>query len=807
MSSPETPLRGQRQRPFSSAIFLLSLLASVLMSAFVLCPHAYGLHDVKFAQRDEDLRIVGADGSDETGAALAVGDVNGDGRADILIGALGKGPFNMRPKAGEVSLFLGAPDFVQDDIKIENVAARFFGPTIEARLGHAVAVGDLNDDGFGDIIMGAPEAPSASPGGEGAVYVFFGGLEPPFGPQDLASETVRPDLILWGTWANGRLGNALAVGDFDGDGREDIAIAAPREGDDEGRPDAGNVYVYFGRENIVPTTEVFLAVPGLQEAEIMRIRGRAASDIAGQALAVGDVNGDGFDDLLIGAPRNGKRAQTSSGEVSVLFGGPQSVFQRAAVVDLDDPTQVNLRVAGPLAGDRFGITVGAADINGDGAADVLVGAPKSELVPGLRSGRAYAIFGADFAPGTTIDIGSTGADISLVGPVLDAQLGRCVTGGDLNGDGIDDWIVGAPGADMRGQTYRILGREDWSATGAAGVETLGARDFDRAGEIAVVGDVSGDGTGDLIVSSPGFDGTSNEQPNDRNSGAVYIVLGDDLGEAPIDDCVDSDQDGFAGQGRACGPRDCDDGNAATHPMVTEDCFDGTDNNCNGIVDGRGSFDLDEDGWPSEDADACIIPDCDDQDPATYPGASENCTDGIDNNCDGLVDTADPTCTEPEPEPEPEPLPAEVCSNCVDDDGNGLGDLLDAVCAPLPLDLKVAKVKRSRKSRAVIKKVILKGSLPDTELYREAEASIDTGGGLDSGKQQRTGSIVLRSATRPKARLLLKPTRTARLKVRYKQKGKIELLTESPPAIAFGIYGVTQPYSGVAALRTNKETTE
>jgi hypothetical protein len=381
--------------------------------------------------------------------------------------------------------------------------------------------------------------------------------------------------------------------------------------------------------------------------------------------------------------------------------------------------------------------------------------------------------------------------------------------------------------------------------------------------------VSGDATQDLIVASPLFDGIpfSNDT---RDSGAVYIVLGQQGPDTPGPDCADKDGDGFTGQGRTCGPQDCDDQNPAINPDapeictdgvdndcdgfadadgedvdgdgwpgqadttcqildcddddptinpgMPEDCTDGIDNNCDGFVGGEGGLDNDGDGFPGEAPDTCIPLDCDDNDPEINPQSVERCADGIDNNCDGVTDRADPGCEE-----DPDRPLSEVCSNCVDDDGNGLGDLLDAVCAQLPLDLKVAKVKRLKKSPAVIKRVFLKGLLPDTDLYAEAAASIGTGGGLivalsfedgsqfclslDRVKRGPTGSIVLRSSTRPKAQLLLKPTRKARLRVRYKQKGKIQLLTESQPAIAFGIYGASRPYSGVAALRKNRQTNE
>jgi hypothetical protein len=760
-----------------------------LASTLLVVPHpARALDDWSTGLRDEAMRIIGRDPGDAAGTAVAVGDVSGDGIADILIGSpRSSGVQNSRLNSGEVAVVLGGVD-LPATFQVRNAAHTFYAATESARLGTSVAVADLDGDGVGDIVMGAPEA-DAPGSGEGGVFVFYGGARLADDSSfDLA--TVRPDISIWGAETGARLGRALATGDFNGDGIPDLAVGAPGEGDSFGRHDCGVVYVFFGQQGLQRGLELFGGAVAMAT-----VRGAFPNGYAGDSLAAGDIDGDGLDDLVIGAPLNPAFKQREAGSVHVVFG---SRLVPSAVIDLSDPTQFDLRVLGQAPGDQLGTGVGAGDINGDGKADVLLGAPNAAFGPTLHPGRAYAIFGRTFQPGTTIDLRTTSADVALAGPDDGAELGATMLGGDLNGDGVDEWVVGAPGADRTGQAYRILGRTVWSDLGVMAAATQGNRPGDQAGSALAIGDVNGDGVGDLVMSSPSFDGIT---LGNVDGGAVYVFLGQAGPDVPNADCVDEDGDGFRLQGRTCGPVDCDDHNPTTYPGAPEICGDGLDNNCNGTVDGAGA-DKDGDGFPEGVDNECMVTDCNDHDPAIHPGAVEICDDGIDNNCDGLVDAQDPACQH-----------TEVCNNCVDDDGNGLGDLLEPACQGTPFQINDVTAWRTRGNPSVAKQIVINGELPDAQLLQNPDlptTGLIVGLAFPSGQQvcaslgrvtkAKNGGLVVRSTARPRSTLRLKPRKDGRVSFSFEQKTGFELPDADPMMLSVGFFVGDMPYRGSAAVQ-------
>jgi hypothetical protein len=283
-----------------------------------------------------------------------------------------------------------------------------------------------------------------------------------------------------------------SAGDVNGDGFDDVIISASQN--DDGGTNAGKVYVYYGSSN------------GLSEFPDWTAVGEAATDFFGGSVAgVGDVNGDGYDDVVIGAENN-DGAGTNAGEVYLFLG---SKFGLKSTPSWSDQ--------GEVAGDLFGYTVaGAGDVNGDGYFDVLVGARWNDG-GGTSSGEAYLYFGSSSGL-------SASPDWSKQGEAASDEFSRSIAGaGDLNGDGYDDVIIGAfsndDGGTNAGKAYVYFGSSsglstipDWNVTGEGAGDLL-------ALSVSGAGDLNGDGYDEILIGAPQNDGSGS------NAGKVYLFLG------------------------------------------------------------------------------------------------------------------------------------------------------------------------------------------------------------------------------------------------------------------------------------------
>jgi hypothetical protein len=407
-----------------------------------------------------DAKVYVPSPNSDGGRLIDIGDMTGDGIDDMLVPTL-----DYEGESGGAWVIAGPVHGVS---AADSVGFFLEGSGVTLGAGRSTGVGDVNGDGIADAGIGAPHAGT---GGDG-LYVVLG-------PITADSRLEDADIHLR-AFQDTFAGHGSDLADVDGDGIADAVMGAYAEGR-AGRT-SGTVYVEYGPLASGETDLAFRA-----DAVLVGVEG----DYAGRILrAGGDLDGDGIGDILIQAPFSSVTAP-SAGTIYVVYGPPSGELDLA---DADG------RLLGENPGETAGTFLEQGDVDGDGLADALVGTSSA-----MAGGVVQVVYGP--ASG---DIGLGTADIIVRGDGSEQYIGSSVAVDDIDGDGKGDLLVGASFDGTRatgaGAAYLFWGPGSGAyAVMDADASFIGEAEYDLAGQGVALGDIDGDGVGEILIGAPGDD--------------------------------------------------------------------------------------------------------------------------------------------------------------------------------------------------------------------------------------------------------------------------------------------------------------
>ena len=429
--------------------------------------------------------------------------------------------------------------------------------------------GDINGDGIDDLIIGAYGADPNGIRDAGQSYVVFGGIDVgSSGTLELSDLDGSNGFVLNGingdNFSGDYSGRSVSnAGDINGDGIDDLIIGA-YGADPNGIRDAGQSYVVFGGIDVGSSGTLELS--DLNGSNGFTINGIDEDDFAGiSVINAGDVNNDGIDDVIIGSVNVDSNGNSDVGQSYVVFGsidvGSSGTLELS---DLDGSNGFAINSIDFDEENRFSLSASnAGDINGDGIDDFIIGAGIADTNAN-NSGQSYVIFGGiDVGSSGTLELsdldGSNGFTINGIN-LFDFSGSTLSNAGDVNNDGIDDFIIGALQADPNGngaagQNYVIFGGTDVGSSGTLELSDLdGSNGFtingtnrgDTSGRsLSNAGDINNDGIDDLIIGASGADPNGND-----GAGQSYVIFGGtDIGSSGTLELSDLDgNNGFVFNG-------------------------------------------------------------------------------------------------------------------------------------------------------------------------------------------------------------------------------------------------------------------